>query len=51
MTTDTLSARQAEELASIRDECEAIIGRIDRLMLADTEGKELDAEGDRLPPT
>jgi hypothetical protein len=50
MTTDTLSATQADELASIRDECEALIERINDLLLADTEGKELDAEGTRLPP-
>lgn len=51
MTTDTLSATQADELASIRDECEALIERIDQMFLADTEGKEIDADGKRLPAT
>jgi len=44
MATDTLSGTQAEELASIRDECEALIEQINGLLLADTEGVEL-------PPT
>ena len=49
MTTDALSATQAKELHDLRDECERNIERIDVLLLADTEGKELDAEGNRLP--
>jgi len=51
MTGDTLSAAQAEEVAEIRDKLEALIDRCNDLLLADTEGKELDAEGNRLPPT
>jgi len=49
MIEDTLSAAQAKELSSIRDECERNIERIDVLLLADTEGKELDTEGNKLP--
>lgn len=49
MTGDTLSAGQANRLTAIRTTLEALTTVIDDLLLADTEGKELDAEGNRLP--
>lgn len=48
---DTLTLAQAKELTGVRDECIAIADRIDGLLLADTEGIELDTEGNLVAPT
>jgi hypothetical protein len=49
--SDTLSRAQARTLTGVRGLLEALGALIDEMLLADTEGKELDADGNRLPAT
>ena|GEM_PF-4640421 len=49
--TDTLSRTQAALLAQTVRHLEELVEDLNEMLLADTEGEEIDAEGNRLPAT